>query len=331
MNLPLIEDHAERDPLRRTYELARVAEEAGFYGGFIGHHHFTPGYPTAPWVVLAAIAARTESLMLGTSIFLLPVHHPIAVAEQVATLDGISNGRAILGVGIGYRPYEYEAFDVQFRRRGSRMTESLEVIKAAWTEEKMNYDGRHFYVSDVPVLPKPVQQPHPPIWVGAVARQAQQRAATHGDVWLSDLMEPMPREQHLAERYRRFCAEAGRAPSVCIMRTAAVARRREDLEEHWLPGVVDMQLDYWRAGAQGRDDDGVFARLQAGDAVTLPEFARDRVIAGTPDDCIAELRRWQEAVAPDYLLIGLGGPERGYEATRVAFERFGREVLPALH
>jgi len=94
--------------------------------------------------------------------------------------------------------------------------------------------------------------------------------------------------------------------------------------------VVEMQLGYWRAGAQGRDPDGVFGRLERGEAVPLPEFARDRVIAGTPDDCIEQIGRWQDAVAPDHLLLGLSGPDRSPDGLRAAMELFGREVLPAV-
>jgi len=328
--LPVIEEPDDQEPFGRIYELASLAEDAGFDALFVGHHHVTPGYVTAPWVLLAAIAARTTTLRLGTSIFLLPMHHPIDVAEQVATLDRISNGRVILGAGIGYRPNEYEAFQVPFRQRASRMDEALEILRAAWTEETVSYDGRHFRFADVTVVPKPLQQPHPPIWVGAVARAAQARAARLGDGWISDVVEPLPREVHLAERYRSLCASAGRPPVVCLMRTAAIAARRADLEERWLPGAANVQLDYWRRGARGRDDDHVFERLEAGAAIDLVSFARNRLIAGTPDDCVVEIRRWADAVKPDHLLLGIAGPDPGYQPTRAAIELFAREVLPAV-
>ena len=328
--LPVVEDPDDGEPFGKTYELASLVEDAGFDALFVGHHHVTPGYVTAPWVLLAAIAARTTRLRLGTSIFLLPMHHPIDVAEQVATLDHISNGRVILGAGIGYRPNEYEAFQLPFRQRASRMDEALEILRTSWTEEAVSYHGRHFRFSEVTVLPKPLQQPHPPIWVGAVARAAQDRAARLGDGWISDVMEPLPREVHLAERYRNLCASAGRPPVVCLMRTAAIAARREDLEERWLPAAAAVQLDYWRRGARSRDDDHVFERLESGAAIDLPSFATNRLIAGTPDDCVTEIGRWAGAVNPDYLLLGIAGPDPGYEATRAAIELFGREVLPAV-
>jgi probable F420-dependent oxidoreductase len=330
VRLPIFEDPLARDRLRPTYELAQSLEACGFFGGFVHQHHFTAGYATAPWVLLSAIAARTDELRLGTSIYLLPTHHPLEVAESVATLDRLSGGRVIVGAGIGYRPYEYDAFGIDYHRRGSRMSESLEILAAAWSGEPISYHGRHFDFDDVAVHPTPVQEHGPPLWVGAVARVAQQRAARLGDGWISDIIESLPREQQLAERYRRYCDEAGRPAVVCLMRTAAIAHRREDLEARWLPEAVDTQLEYWNLGARGRDDDGMFQRLAAGEPVALPEFAHDRLIAGTPDDCIEQILRWHEGVRPEHLLLVLSGAEPGPDATRAAIEMFGREVLPNL-
>jgi probable F420-dependent oxidoreductase len=164
--------------------------------------------------LLGAIAARTSTLRLGTAIYLLPAHHPLQIAESVATLDRVSGGRVILGVGIGYRPYEYEPFDVPYHHRGARMEEALEILPQAWTGKPFSYEGRHFRFQDAAVFPVPIQEPHPPIWVGAVAYRAQERAARLGDAWISDLMEALPRERHLTDRYREACVAAGRTPQV---------------------------------------------------------------------------------------------------------------------
>ena len=219
LGIPLFEEPRARDPYARTYELCQLAEEVGFEVGTVGHHSFTPdpGDPAAPFVMLSAIAARTSRLRLATGIFLLPLHHPVAVAEQVATLDRVSGGRAILGVGVGYRPYEYEGFGVPFRRRGRRMDEALELIRSAWETGRYGYEGSQLSVPALDVTPQPVQKPHPPIWVGAVARAAQDRAARLGDAWISDLMQTLPVEQRLAARYRELCARHDRAPVVVLM------------------------------------------------------------------------------------------------------------------
>ena len=113
------------------------------------------------------------------------------------------------------------------------------------------------------------------------------------------------------------------------MRTGAIASRREDLEDHWLPGVINTYVSYWRLGARGRDDDGLIARLDRGEEVSLPEFAANRLIGGTPEDCVGQIESWKKAVAPDHLLISLSGSQPGPDSLRAAIELFGREVMPA--
>ena len=119
--LPVVEDPDDGEPFGKTYELASLVEDAGFDALFVGHHHVTPGYVTAPWVLLAAIAARTTRLRLGTSIFLLPMHHPIDVAEQVATLDDISDG-VILVPGSATGPRSTRPSGPPFRQRACEWT-----------------------------------------------------------------------------------------------------------------------------------------------------------------------------------------------------------------
>ena len=328
LSIPVFMEEGSPEPFRQTYEICQAAEEAGFDLGVVGHHHFLPGYTSAPFVLLSAIAARTGKLRLGTAVFLLPLHHPLAVAEEVAALDQISGGRALLGVGVGYLPLEYEAFDAPFNRRGSRLGEAIEVIRNAWVSERFSYKGRHFTFPEVESHPKPVQRPHPPIWVGAVARKAQERAAQLGDGWISDLMQTMPHEVRLANRYRDMCASQGRKPVVCLMRNSAIAETRDEVEREWLPKATEQGLWYWRAGARGRDEEGIFERLDRGEKVSLEEFTRDRTVAGSPEDCVREIERYREAIDPDYLLLSVG-TSGGFERTLHCVKLWGREVIPA--
>jgi probable F420-dependent oxidoreductase len=328
-SVPLIEGAGDR-PYAMTYELAQRGEDAGFEFLLLGHHSFTPesGEASAPFLALAALAARTSSIRLGTGIFLLPLHHPVAVAEQMATLDRLSGGRAILGVGVGYRPYEFEGFGVPYTSRGARMSEQLAIIRGAWESGRIEANGRFYDVGPATLDPPPVQQPGPPIWVGAVARAALERAANYGDVWLSDMMQTIATEQRLATRFRGFAAEAGREPEVCIMRMACIAERRSQVEQRWLQQALGTYKHYWDAGARGRDDEGIATKLDAGDTVTFEEFAPDRVIAGSPDDVIAQIERWHEATGCNYMHLGLSGAEEGPTGMVAAMALFQRHVLP---
>src|SRR5687768_15694062 len=139
LSLPLLRDLSSRDPFGPTFDLARIAEQEGFDTATIGHHHFMPGNMADPLTFLATVAARTERLRVGTGIFQLPVHNPVRVAEQVATIDQLSGGRISLGVGLGWWPLEYEVHGSVFAERGARMEEALEILRLVWTTEHASF------------------------------------------------------------------------------------------------------------------------------------------------------------------------------------------------
>lgn len=330
VRLPLLHDPAARDPYHQTYSLCQAAEKAGFDFVSLTHHAFSPECQTsAPFVVLAAIAARTTTLRLATIIYVLPIYHPVAVAEQVATLDMISSGRVIFGVGIGYRDYEYEGFGLNPRHRGARADEALTAIRGGWSTGRFDFQGKHFQIPDLPAVPMPVQKPHPPIWIGGLSDPALRRAARLGDGWISDNMQMLPDAAAMADRYRSFCAEEEREPFVCITRNAWVGRTREDVVRDWYGGAVDFHMGYRKAGYVTPDPAGVYDRLEAGQPVSLEKFADDRAIAGTPDDCATQLIRWRDQSRCDAMLMLLN-EEAGYDKMIGAINLFGTEVFPAL-
>ena len=179
--------------------------------GTFGHHAFTPeiGDPSAPFVLLAAVAARTEHLRLGSGIYLAALHHPVTVAEQAATLDQISGGRAVLGVGVGYRDYEYRGFGLDFAARGRRMDELLTVLRTGWQTGAFEFAGNEFQIPKLPVHPPCVQQPHMPILVGGSAPAAIHRAARLGDGWFALPQESLTVMQHQVDLYREACRAGG--------------------------------------------------------------------------------------------------------------------------
>jgi probable F420-dependent oxidoreductase len=171
---------------------AQLAEQVGFDAILVGEHHqHRDGFLPSPLIVSTAVAARTQKIRIGTGILLLPLYHPVHVAEDAATLDIISKGRLILGVDMGYQAGDFSAFGVPLSQRVSRLEEGIEVIRGCWTHERFSYEGRRFRLDDVAVYPKPVQRPHPPIWVGAMTDESIRRAARYGDAWLTGMTQPM--------------------------------------------------------------------------------------------------------------------------------------------
>jgi len=333
LTLPRYQDLGERDPYRRTYEFAHHVESIGYAGGFVGHHSFTPETkdPSAPFVLLSAIAARTERLRLGTGVFLGALHHPVNICEQVSTLDQISNGRAVLGLGTGYRPYEFKAYGSPFGQRGRRLSETIEVLRNAWTTGSYRFDGEFFQFDDLEVYPPCVQRPHPPIYVGGTSEAAIQRAARLGDTRFTLPMETLPYVQNLADRYRAACATYGTTPRICLMREAWVGTSDEAVEREWFGRALSFHQYYWEAGTRGDHEDPVLQRAGEGQPVGYKEFSRDRAFAGTPDVVVPEIERWKAAIDFDEVcLIFATAREATDQATLTeAVTLFADEVMPA--
>ena len=172
-------------------ETACKAEELGFDALFVNDHVIVDDSPrNSPWrnvyaplMVLAYVAARTSRVRLGTSVLIMPYRNPIVTAKMLATLDQMSGGRAIAGVGAGWNEAEYDASGVPYRERGARTTEYLRLWQACWEPGPTTFHGRFFSFDNMHVNPKPVQQPHVPLWIGGSSHASLRRAARFAQVW----------------------------------------------------------------------------------------------------------------------------------------------------
>lgn len=318
------------DPYPRIYEMCRLAEELGFDFGCFTHHRFSPDRPflSSPFVIMSAVAARTTTLGLATTIFILPLYQPLDVAEAVASLDVLSGGRVVLGVGAGYRAYEAEAVQVPFDRRVSRMVEGIEVLRRAWADGPASFDGAHFSFRDVDVVPKPVQRPGPPIWLGALEHKPVERAGRIADGWIAPSLQTVETLERRAGAYRAAALASGREPVICLERDAAISADRDRARDAWIERNAALALHYRDRGASLPDVPGT-------DRLTFADLGPGRALAGTPDDCIAEIEYCRDVLGCEYLqLMNMGlGPSYGhpgsYETELAGLKLFGREVLPA--
>lgn len=164
-----------------TLDFAAWSEQLGFAGAWVPEHHKTEdGYAPSPLVILAAIAARTKTLKLGTGIALAPFYHPVRFAEDCAVLDVIANGRLEVAIALGYRRRETDAYGAEFSTRPSRMEEFLQIIRRLWAGEEFSFTGKHFCLRQASIAPRPAN-PNIPLFIGAYSEKAMARVAKYGD------------------------------------------------------------------------------------------------------------------------------------------------------
>ena len=338
LSFPPFIDRRSPQPYRRTIELAQAAERAGFDGLSLGQHHFMAGVVSDPFAVLTTIASHTSRLRLGTSIYLLPLHHPLHVAEQVATLDEISGGRAFLGVGVGWSPHEYEAFGASTSERGARIEEALTILRRVWTEEEVEHRGRFWTFPRLSLHPRPIQSPHPPIWVAGVAPRAIERAARLGDRWICDPVQTRPEVERLRDLYVGARTALGKPPDWTLRRYVRLGDR-EEIETRWLPGFVERNLAYWRESTEGPAEKLLFDRIDGGEELSPVDVAKGRFVWGSIEEILSELRDYAQ-LGPTELSVSFSGgmtasrwetqTERDFDDYLRAIEIFGREIIPAL-
>ncbi len=294
------------DRPERLAALAARAEALGF--DFLGTgDHIAFHRPTLESLTLLAyLAAHTRRIRLGPCVYLLALRHPTVVAKTVATLDVLSGGRVIFGVGVGGEfPKEFEACGVPHRERGRRVDEGLAVVRLLWAHAPAAFQGRFVRFTDLTLEPRPVQPGGPPIWIGGRSDHALRRAARLGDGWVSYLVTP-ERYRGSVEKIRAFAREAG---------------RELDAERPFETAHVAFTV---------LDDDAERARATAAAHLTrqyhqpFDELARKYCVLGPPARCVEALERFVEAGVRT-LVIGFSVPA---ERVGEQLERFGAEVLP---
>jgi alkanesulfonate monooxygenase SsuD/methylene tetrahydromethanopterin reductase-like flavin-dependent oxidoreductase (luciferase family) len=274
---------------------AELAERLGFHSIWLPEHHFSGrGAIPSPLLLLAAVAARTTRLRLGTTSFLLPLRHPLHVAEEVAVLDRLSDGRVILGVGRGFRRATFAAFAVPPAEKRDRFEFALDAMRRAWEGEPVAWEegeGGEERGAPVRLAPQPVQRPHPPLWVAALGPKGVTQAGRLGLPYLASPIEPLARLRENHTRHREACHAAGAAPPevVPIMRTVFVSRDGGAL------GRVREALTA-QARALGRAPAAAIRR--AADA-HLDEWA----LVGEPEVVADAVARYREVFGMTHLIV----------------------------
>ena len=313
---------------RETVELTRLARDVGFDAICCGHHFLSSPYQNLQHLpLLARLAADSGDMTLILAIVLLALLNPVEVAENVATLDVISDGRAVFGIGLGYRDIEYQAFNVSTRDRVPRMNESLELIKRLWTEERVTFHGNFFRLDDAQCTIRSVQRPHVPIWVAANSDDAVRRAGAQGYPWLMNPHVTLPTLERQAKIYDGGSSDAGQAlPEIRpIVKELYIAQTREEALKIAQPYLKAKYAQYAEWG-----QDRVLPGNQSFRIPFEALAAEGRFMIGTPDDIVQQVRLHEERLGANYFLFRVWWP--GMEARHAywAVELLGKHVLPRL-
>lgn len=305
------------------------AEALGLDSVWMEEHHGVRGhYWPSPLVVLAGFSARTSRLLLGTDVVVLPFYDPVRAAEDAAMVDVLSGGRLVFGAAIGYRPDEFALYRTPLEKRGARFEEALALIRALWTQETVTHPGPSYPLQNARLEPKPIQRPHPPIWIGGWGELMIRRAARLADAWVPG---PTAHLQKLLDGKARYQAElraAGRPDPAewPLTRDTVIAdtdaEALELAERHLL---VNYRDEYgggrWKHPLIGAEDATPVDQLDA--------LGRDRFVIGGPERCRAQVRRFVEEFGATHVIFRLYFPGMPHRHILRELELLAREVVPA--
>jgi alkanesulfonate monooxygenase SsuD/methylene tetrahydromethanopterin reductase-like flavin-dependent oxidoreductase (luciferase family) len=309
----------------RALERIEVMDQSGYDAVWLAEHHFST-FSVCPSVHLmgAHVAARTKHLRIGTAVSLAAMYHPLRLAEEVALLDVLSGGRVNWGAGRGFDQTEFHNFGLTMADSAERFREAVEIVLAAWKNERLTYQGKHHRYENVEVLPKPLQQPHPPVWVAASSDSAIEWAASQGH---SILMDPHAAHVEIARKrklYRERMAAHGHSDAgreIPIARLLAVAPTKEKAEEVARRGAGWIVGSYLApAHAMIFDPQNLTGLNEI--PVPAERSVRGSVIHGTPESVIDQIERLREELPLDSLMCA--------PLSHESFVLFTERVLPKL-
>jgi alkanesulfonate monooxygenase SsuD/methylene tetrahydromethanopterin reductase-like flavin-dependent oxidoreductase (luciferase family) len=309
-------------------EASQLAEEVGFDGVFLPEHHMMDdGYTPAPLIGLAAIAAVTKKVDLGTTIFLLPFYNPVQVAEHAAMVDVISDGRLILGCGIANFEPEFALFGRDGKNQVQLFEQSIELVQKLWAGEEVDFESEFFKVKGkIRPIPK-----NPRMWLGAMSFPGVRRAARFGLPWPCDPLHNIHVIKEWNDEYRAEGKRQGTSDrlSLALLRDGWVGDDMAEVERDWWPAIraehwfYFSQIPRWVA-----DREPFLQGIEKEDDFKFENHHIDRLVVGSPDQCLETIKRFEDEVGNDYLIMSFrvaAGPD--HEKEMRCIERFGKEVI----
>ncbi len=295
-------------------EQVRVARDAGFASLLFPHHYLTsPLQMLQITPIMAYLLREAQGMTVGGNILLLPLLNPVHVAEESATLDVLSGGNFILGVGLGYREGEFDAFGISLKERAPRFTESIQLIRRLWTEDRVTFQGRFYSVKDHGISLRPVRPGGPPVWAGGLVEAAVKRAARIADAWLVANATTLGATEPMMKIYRATLAELGKT-----VEEFPIAR------ECYVGANNATALAECRAALEYKYNSYAAWGMESPTAhMSFEEMARDRFIIGDKVAVKEEIERWRERLGVNHFVMRVQWPGLEQEKVLASIRRLG--------
>ena len=311
--------------IQDSVEQVSAARDAGFDLICTGQHYLAAPYQMSSSLpLLARLAAEAGDMAVAATVILVPLHNPVELAESIATLDAICGGKFIFGVGLGYREEEYTAFGIQRGERVGRLREALEVIRLLWTQDEVEFQGKYYQVPRCAPATRPVQQPHPPIWIAANNDAAIRRAARWGYPWIINPHATVPMVAEQWAKYKETLAQSGNPvpDTLPMMRELYVAKDRETAYVESEPYLAPKYQAY---ASWGQDK-----ALPGEESFNIPyqELAKDRFLLGSPKEVVQEIQRYEHELDANYMIFRMQWPGMAQTQVLRQIELLGKEVIP---
>jgi alkanesulfonate monooxygenase SsuD/methylene tetrahydromethanopterin reductase-like flavin-dependent oxidoreductase (luciferase family) len=298
-----------------TLEQATIAEALGYDSAWIAEHHFLDtGYGPAPLVNIAALAEVTERLTLGPAVLLPAFYHPVRLAEETALIQNMTGGRFVCGLGLGYRPEEFEAFGAVRSKRRHYLEESIQLLSRLWTEVDVTFKGEVYDIESVTISPRP--ELRPPIWVGGWVEAAIDRAARLADAWFPGPTADLSKLKSAYSYYESALQREGKA-----------ATERPLIREMWV-GATEHEIAIGRSQLTEMYEEEY--RSWGQENVGEGDVLEDRAIVGSPQQVTEEIERWKTELSFDHIVGRMHIHGMDQKAVLRSMELFAEQVRPAL-
>ncbi len=317
----------------RGVEQAQAAETLGFRNVWLAEHHFsTYGYLSRPLQLATYLAAKTTRLRVGTAVVVVPLHNPLIVAEEIATLDILAGGRLDIGLGRGYQHYEFERFGLELEAGRQRWDESIDIIVKAFSGKPFTYDGKLFKIPETSLYPQPLQKPHPPIWITAQSPYALEAAVRRGfNVLTGGFGVSVEQLGVFGKLFTKAVADVkpARAPRVGVQRAVYVAESTADAREAAEQARWNMRVTLSLRNHYEKVENGHAIAVPAKTEPDIDDLLERFLVVGTPDTCIRQIKRLQEVVGISHFNCSFWIGDMDQKRVLRSMERFSRDVMPA--